>query len=153
MYQMLDEVQTSAGLKKVVYLTTSQAKMFDSTNVSVLLDTFEMSETKLIMILMYSLGGLAMVRFGVPSGVKDEGVDWREYIYQNTQPCMAFPTDSEGYDTEFRLEQFMSKVVVPLAAETNAIVVVTCYSCCSLGLAFGRAASLAKARYNGKLPF
>lgn len=61
MYQMLDEVQTSAGLKKVVYLTTSQAKMFDSTNVSVLLDTFEMSETKLIMILMYSLGGLAMV--------------------------------------------------------------------------------------------
>jgi len=42
---------------------------------------------------------------------------------------------------------------VPLASETNAIVVTTCFSCCTLGLAFGKAATLAKARYHGTLPF
>jgi len=153
MYQMLEEVSTSQGIKKVVYLTTAQASMFDSTNVNVLLNTFEMSEAQLIIILMYSLGGQAMVRFGVPKGCKQPEVDWRERIYQNTQPCLAFETDDEGEDAEFQLEQFMSKVLVPLASETNAIVVTTCFSCCTLGLAFGKAATLAKARYHGTLPF
>ena len=57
MYQMLEEVSTSHGTKKVVYLTNAQASLFDEDNIDVLLKTFEMTESKLVIILMYTLGG------------------------------------------------------------------------------------------------
>jgi len=97
-----------------------------------------------------------MVRFGMPPGCKrPENKLWRENILQhpNSQPCTAFVTDEEGEDAEFQLEQFMANVLLPLATETNAIVISTCFSCCTMGSAFGRAAALITARYHGHLPF
>ena len=96
----------------------------------------------------------AMVRFGMPPGCKrPENTFWREKIYPNSQPCTAFATDEEGETAELQLEQFMANVLVPLAIETNALVISTCFSCCTMGFAFGRAAALVKAQYHGHLPF
>ena len=66
---------------------------------------------------------------------------------------MAFNTDDEGLRAERALDMFMRDVVVPLAAKTNAVVLVAPYSCCAMSVAFCKAATMAKGKYGDHLPF
>ena len=65
-----------------------------------------------------------------------------------------FVTDDEERRAEQRLDSFMSDVLVPLAARTNAIVLVNAFTCnCYLTQSFQRMVALQKMKWGGKPPF
>ena len=48
---------------------------------------------------------------------------WRMLCLQDVLPIAPFFTDQELYKAEWKVECFMRDVLVPLAAETNALVI------------------------------
>ena len=66
----------------------------------------------------------------------------------------AFVTDDEELRAERRLDSFMADVIIPLAARTNAIVMVNAFTCnCFLTQSFQRMVALQSMKWGGKPPF
>ncbi|MAJ97152.1 MAG: hypothetical protein CMI56_00870 [Parcubacteria group bacterium] len=153
MYQMLFEVRTSFGLKSVVYMTNRQASLFNSSNVEVLLRTFEIKNPSLVLIGLFSVNGVVSVKYGNPQKLYEEGFNWKKHIYSGRQIHLPFRTDEEGIEADRALDIFMRDVIIPLAAQTNAVVIVSPFKSCSMSMSFCKAASMAKASYGDRLPF
>jgi len=142
--------------KKMVFFTNRQTTLFDKTNIHKLLQAFDLPPPKLVIRLM-SVGGGAQTRaYGMVRAFKllkrekdDDGKysesyceEWRKVLRiqaENapntglTQDCLpdpAFLSDTNSDKAAWNLESFMRDVVVPLAAENNALVIGLSLSLC-----------------------
>ena len=84
-----------------------------------------------------------------------------EHIYFEPKPTLnnskglaPFAVEEQERLAEEKLDAFMAQVVIPLAARTHAIVIVSPYDCmCCLARSFYRMVNLQRMRWGGHLPF
>ena len=138
MYRMVEEIVVGGTKYKLLFLTNRQAQLLSTLEGSIkrVFDAFEIKTPKLVLNLIASQG--------VPS----------EFSGFGNMPIGPYATKDEMYRNDEFLVEFMRRVVVPMAIETNAIVLVEACGWCRLAVAFGKAVHELKAKWpGGKPPF
>jgi len=135
MFEMVEEV--NGGAQKLLFLTNAQADLLASSdaNIKKMLGALELPPAKLLIVLGNDMNlGQAFFR----STHKDS-------------PSMtkAFATPGEWRDAEANLDRFMLEVVLPVAIQTNAIIVCSAIQEMALSAAFLRMASLEQSKFAG----
>lgn len=110
------------GLCKLLFLTGPQADLLASSNDSLqkMLDALEVPAPKLVINLLASQGFDEYVSSHGTGLQKDAAKGEAGMVYGRS----AFLTMDEERIAEERIDQFMSTVLIPLAAQTNAVVIV-----------------------------
>ena len=145
MYKMVELINDGKALKKMLYLTSFQAKMLATTKGSTqkLLDAFEVyGKPKLVIDLIISSG---ITSFNEPA--------------DNRSPC--FRSDIEPFldragrtKAVKRLTEFFVEILLPLIVRANAIVVCDAGDGnCMLSEALGKAIAIERGKWKGALPF
>eukprot|EP00802_Teleaulax_amphioxeia_P002218 Tamp_02220.p1 GENE.Tamp_02220~~Tamp_02220.p1 ORF type:complete len:1055 (+),score=171.08 Tamp_02220:1064-4228(+) len=178
MYKMIDETTEITGNPtKLVYFQNRQAALFNQANVKNLLGAFELQTPKLVIRLSPSLGGSHFISSqspgvatvdALPEATFTERVKEALLKQRAQDPDLAgeaanspydkfvlpsFVSEEQSSQAEWKIEMFCRDVLVPMAAETNALVIGSAYSDDQLFMAFCRQASLMKSKYGGQLPF
>ncbi len=138
MYRMVEEIIVGGTKYKLLFLTNRQAQLLSTLEGSIrrVFDAFEIKTPKLIMNLIASQG--------VP----------KEYAGFGEMPTGPYANREEMYRNDELLVEFMRRVVVPMAIETNAIVLVEACGWCRLAVAFGKAVKEQRAQWpGGQTPF
>ena len=132
MYRMVEDITLGSGTRhKVLFLTNKQARLLANTPGSIkrVLEAFEIPAPKLVIRFLQSNGGTEWTKSRIQSGRN-----------------MDFPFQGglqEALQAEQRLYHFMEEVLVPLAAETNALILVQASEgSCMLTSALGQALQL-----------
>jgi hypothetical protein len=160
MYGLVEEIQVSAGatsaLSRVLYLTNQQAELFNAETVPKMMAAFEVEKPSLVINLMdsdcypsnyekdYDLrgkGGVDALNF----------VEWQPHNVQG--PTHSFLTRKEATEASRQIEHFFKEVLLPLAAETNAIILCDGKNTDELSSTLTRVLPLFAAKAGGKLPF
>eukprot|EP00966_Prymnesium_polylepis_P045455 1052735-Prymnesium_polylepis.1 len=121
MYEMVEEIHMPTGLCKLLFLTGPQADLLASSNDSLqkMLDALEVPAPKLVINLLASQGFDEYVSSHGTGLQKDAAKGEAGMVYGRS----AFLTMDEERIAEERIDQFMSTVLIPLAAQTNAVVI------------------------------
>lgn len=142
MYKMVEEVtdHTTKECKRMVFLTNRQAELFDNSSIHKLLGAFAIPAPKLVIRLMPCQGGPHTRAYGMVSAFRHVPKDdtyteeWKKVLRiqaENdpitgiTQDCLPDPpflSTTNADKAQWQLECFMREVVVPVAAENNALV-------------------------------
>ena len=143
MYRMVEDVSLGGGPRhKVLFLTNNQARLLTNTPGSIkrVLEAFEIPMPKLV------------IRFLQSSG----GVDWVK-CRKTCGRQVDFPFangEKEALQAEQKLYHFMNEVLMPLAAETSALLLVNAtVGSCMLTAALRQTLRLHQARFGNQLPF
>uniref|UniRef100_A0A7S0ECB3 SMODS and SLOG-associating 2TM effector domain-containing protein n=1 Tax=Hanusia phi TaxID=3032 RepID=A0A7S0ECB3_9CRYP len=159
MYNLIEEVTVGSVKKRLLLLTNRQASLFNKKSVQKLLDAFEIPhKPKLVIKLVHSeLGINQLKRYRSEHEVVMKGNhDIRDdFMYDNylwTPPGPTY-TEDEVEQGENRLCQFFRDVLVPLCAQTNAIVLAGCSDWDVMSAAFSRAVNLQKSSWGSEKPF
>ena len=143
MYRMVEDITLGSGTRhKVLFLTNKQARLLANTPGSIkrVLEAFEIPTPKLVIRFLQSTGGTEWTKGRIQSGLN---VDF---------PFQGGLT--EALQAEQRLYQFMEDVLVPLAAETNALILVSATEgTCMLTSALAQALQLHRPRFGKSPPF
>ncbi|CAE7210387.1 unnamed protein product [Symbiodinium sp. CCMP2592] len=143
MYRMVENISLGSGSRhKVLYLTNKQARLLANTPGSIkrVLEAFEIPTPKLVIRFIQSMGG----------------VDWTKTRTDAGIPLQSpFPGgEEEALQAEQGLYHFMEEVLLPLAAETSALILVQAtLGSCMLTSALGQALKLHRNRFGKQLPF
>ena len=151
MYQMVEEVDD--GKCKLLFLTNPQAELIASSPESVqkMLDALEVPKPSLVIEMLQSWGFRASTTVdGVPV---DLPLDWdaASGIISGRPPFLCHEDEREA---EAKIDMFMADVIIPLAAETQAIVLCDAIPGEDiLSTSFLRMYSLMKSKWSGPPPF
>jgi hypothetical protein len=143
MYDMVEEFETDHGEMKLLFLTNSQAQMLaDIGDFGKLLDAFGLEKPSLVLNLQQSFleilsPGAYDINMTSPGGVG----------------MVPFASAAERRSTEQQLDRFMSDVVIPLAAQTNAIILCMASTECSLAASLMRVTNILKSKWGSSPPF
>ena len=154
--------------RKLIFLTNHQAKLFQMNNIASFLESFDYPTPKLVIWFMSCSGGSSTINSGMLSSFKalrpsDPGFEqkWKELLKiqadnspdpgycQDVLPIAPFDTDEDLFKAEWKMECFMRDVLVPLAAETNALIVGSAFQDASLMMMFARVAKSLGSKYGG----
>ena len=140
MFQMLDEFSVSGVSKQLLYLTNAQAREFNSGNIDRLLATFEIPSPHIVITFPKSSCGFAQWNVARSSG-------------ETSLKICSFDDKMPGEQVFTQLVRFMKDVVIPMAAESKALVMLELSATCDTSSAFMQAISLTRDRFGQKLPF
>jgi hypothetical protein len=162
MYGLVEELRVAGGatdsLTRVLYLTNLQAQLFKGETVPLMLGAFEVATPSLVINLMGSFQYPSYYdRMLSKELTEQERADWHwafEHTVQGSSAGSAgFASTDEATQACRRLSNFFKTVLLPLAAETNAVIVCQARNYCALSIALSECMPLFTARYGGKLPF
>jgi hypothetical protein len=152
MFQMVEDIQSSGGsAKKLLFLTNAQAEYLSSSQQTLvkMLDALELPKPKLVINILMSQGFRANTDI---QGDRPFACEKQEAGLVNHRP--AFLSLEEERAAEGKIERFMADVLLPLAAQTNAIVLCSADpSSCVLSAALTRVFGLLRAKWGAKPPF
>lgn len=153
MHEMVEELE--GGARKILFLTNMQAELLAGSGAALerMLDALEIpragSGAPKLVINMLKSEGLSNQLNDHWRGDTETGPRvgrWRKKA--------SFVNDDDERQAEQRLDSFMADVIIPLAARTNAIVMVNAFTCnCSLTQSFQRMVELQKMKWGGNPPF
>ena len=160
MFNMLEEPEIEGLRKKLLFLTNAQADLIvrsrrtdnQEYTIKLLFDLFQASvdEPQLVINLLRSRGTIADILGKCEDGARAVGEYIDNGIVRGEHP---WATEEEALRCEKRLDQFMSEVVIPIAAQNNAVVITDCLKGgCFLSSSFNRVMALQASRYAGKPP-
>lgn len=153
-------MQISAGATdsqaKILYLTNMQAQLFKAETVPKLMDVFEVKQASLVLNLMEGVGYQVMYDVCVePAELSEqERAEWMLDLTHNTLGSSeSFASRTEAAQATRRLSSFFKEVLLPLAADTNAIILCSAKKSEILSATLTECLPLFAAKHNGKLPF
>lgn len=157
MYKMVENIDS--GKRKLLFLTNQQADIIagDSENCSRMLQTIlDASPTRrdpsLLINLVKSFGGRASVEMQTPSFFANGRVDGM--LAGVLHGCPPHLSREEEEAAIAKVDDFMADVLIPLAAQTNAIILCDASSKeCSLSASFLRMCTVVGSQWGGKPPF
>ena len=159
MYDMVEDVgeELGSGDARLIFLTNLQARWLagNDSSLQTMLDTLEISTEgpdapKLLINLLISKGFSNHLNSHWP----DDGHEKPNPPTGQKRVRPAFSVEDEEHRAEKRLDAFMADVLIPLAARTNAIIIVNAFTCnCVLAQSFNRMVALQKSTWGNKLPF
>ena len=147
MFNMVEEVDD--GKCKLLFLTNPQADLIASSPESVqkMLDALEVPKPSLVIDLILSPGFLSSTRLD-PEEI--EGTALAGFVRDRA----PFLSRGEERAADAKIDRFMTDVVIPLAAQTNAVVLCNASpGQCILSTCFLRMYALARATWSGPPPF
>jgi len=156
MYNMVEEID---GSKKLLFLTTDQACEIASSNRSLqkMLDALDIGKSQLVINLLPSNGSGEWLRTVRPPHVLhmvaggERILNWAAGCVGSRSPFLAERVESAA---QSRLDLFMSDVLIPLAAQINAIVLASGLRTeCMLTDSFTRMYYVQKSQWGHKPPF
>eukprot|EP01043_Picozoa_sp_COSAG02_P019711 COSAG02_NODE_958_length_15648_cov_5.487620_13_plen_705_part_00 len=145
---------------RILYLTNMQARLFGAETVPKMLNVFEVSQASLVINLMDS-GGYpveydtdAGSETAVESEQGDVGLENYECPHNVFHPDFdSFASRSEATQATRRLSKFFKEVLLPLAAETNAIILCNACNGDILAATLTEVLPTFAAQFGGKVPF
>ena len=147
MYNMVEDLAEGKG--KILFLTNPQAELISSTPESIqkMLDALEITKPSLVIEMLQSWGfkGSTIFMNGEEARPEYAGLDRNR---------ASFLSREEEAAAEMKIDMFMADVIIPLAAQTNAIVI--CNAVLGndmLSTSFLRMYSVAKTQWVGRPPF
>jgi hypothetical protein len=152
MWEMTDEVND--GKERLLFLTDKEAELRPPTeNISKLMNNgFEFnSPPKLLIVLqhdgMFRRSAASCGRFRPKNqGDPTEPIYWERTLGSFTSP-------EEALEAEKKLDNFMLEVLIPLALQTNAMVICDAIAEFELSASFLRMVSVQRAKFSDGLPF
>ena len=168
MHQMVDSIADGPNdFKKIIYLTNLQANVISSElqNVVKLLDAFELPPScKLVIRFLPVSGGSHMIDNGMLSAFRalkrdqNYAQEWRKLLRRQAQSVPGFGQEvlpippflnevDDQAEAEWGIESFMRDVLVPLAAETNALVVGSAFKDDTMMMLFSKVADSLDAKF------
>ena len=152
MYNMVEPLGN--GSKKMLFLTNAQAILLSKTPASLqkMLDRLEVGTPQLVINLLESRGFGDFVRkLDRTAFTGFRLTSWAAGIKQDKPP---FLTLAEEMRAESKIDTFMNEIMLPLAAETNAIVLCNAIpGLCKLSSSFLKMYAATKAKWGSKPPF
>ena len=149
MFNMIEEVDD--GKCKLLFLTNPQADLIASTPESVqkMLDALEVPKPSLVIDLMLSSG------FATSNRLRASDIINGDKAYAGRNPDRApFLSREDERVAEAKIDRFMTDILIPLAAQTNAVVLCNAIpGFCILSTCFLRMYKLARAQWTGAAPF
>ena len=168
MHRMIDESGEGPDSKKLVFFTNFQAGLFTLELIPQLLAAFDFPKPKLVITFLPCAGGSHTIDYGMLSGFKKLKAssptfteDWKALlqvqaqndpnkgIRQDVLPIAPFFSETDLLNAEWKIECFMRDVLVPLAAETNALIIGSAFKNASLMMMFARVAASLDSKYGG----
>ena len=151
---MVDDVKTTHGTKKLLYLTNLQASVFTTgVHVERLLAGLEVPEPKLVIKLIHSVSGVSWVE-SKPAEERMPRRDWTQVGNPPGVTSFGGIVDlEEAVCQERELELFLEETLIPIAAESQALVLLDLNLDCTLSSCFTRAVRNVRSRYGDVLPF
>jgi hypothetical protein len=140
MFQLLDEFSVSGVPKQLLYLTNAQAREFNADNIDRLLATFEIPAPHIVITFPKTSCGFAQWNVAKACG-------------ETSMKICAFDEQLPGEQVFTQLVRFMKNVVIPMAAESKALVLLELSATCDTSSAFMQAITLTRDRFGHKLPF
>ena len=118
MCSMVEEIED--GKCKLLFLTNPQAELIASTPESIqkMLDALEIQKPSLVIEFIRSWGFRGSLKLNPPGCYPNKNGDAAGLLYD----CPPFLTDEDEQEAEAKVDMFMSDVVIPLAAQTHAVV-------------------------------
>lgn len=153
MYEMVEDLSDGKG--KLLFLTNPQADLIASSPSSLqkMLDALEIPKPSLVITLLRSGGFAEFTRCFSETMMKSARTDfgWAAGCMHGRAP---FASVEEEEEAETQLDMFMADILIPLAAQTNAIVLCDAIPCeCILTRSFTRMYAVARARWGTTAPF
>jgi hypothetical protein len=129
MFQMLDEFSVSGVPKQLLYLTNAQVREFNAGNIDRLLAPFEIPAPHIVITFPKSSCGFAQWNVAKACG-------------ETSMKICAFDDQLTGEQVFTQLVRFMKNVVIPMAAESKALVLLELSATCDTSSAFMQAITL-----------
>ena len=168
MHRMIDETGEGSNAKKLVFFTNFQAGLFTLDLIPQLLSAFNFPKPKLVITFLPCGGGSQTIKYGMLPGFTKLKAnsptfteDWKALlqvqaqndpnkgIRQDVLPIAPFFSETDLLNAEWKIECFMRDVLVPLAAETNALIIGSAFKNASLMMMFARVAASLDSKYGG----
>ena len=153
MFQMTEELNGvgDSGRKRLLFLTNSQAELIASSEASMqkMLEALEIPRPKLVIDLLKSQGHSEYIVKSVDAhallGTEDAGL---------LPDKGSFASADEEQKALAKLDHFMASVILPLAAQTNAIIFCNaCPATCMLTASLTRMLSVHRSTWGKEPPF
>ena len=153
MYQTVEVIPSSAGFRRLIFLTNAQASDIAGSDESVrkLLDALELGEPKLVINLIESQGFSEYVdaRESWEGGMDGEDVG----MVRGAGSAFGVTSKAEREALD-RLDAFMADTLIPLAVKTNAVVIAAgTPQSCALARSLLRMTGLMRGKWGPELPF
>jgi hypothetical protein len=152
MFKMVQDVRVkwegTEVVKKVLYLTNHQASLFDTTAMKQCIKALDIGKPKFVIILNGSGGSKTMM--DIAHGEK-KGMPESEYIAGPYLSSEISPLDENITETQILL--FMKNAILPLAKQTNALIIVQGANDCILSASLSKVALAEQARLGKECPF
>ena len=154
MFQMTEEIadDSGGGRKRLLFLTNSQAEFLASSNASLqkMLDALEVPKPKLIINLLSSQGFTDYVTNAVNDNIEEYGTE-EAGLVPGRGPFVTLDDEISAIE---KLDHFMASVILPLAAQTQAIIISNaCPSDCVLSSSLTRMLSVHRSKWGKDIPF
>jgi hypothetical protein len=143
MYNMVEQIAFEDTAIQLLYLSSMQARVFDSENIHVLVDAFKIPKPQLVIKLLGSKFGSASIRFS-------QSPDHSHVLEDTWNNLYDLPN---ALDAERKLTIFMQEYLIPIASLNSAVVFVDLMPDCTLLSAFVTALGNIRARFGKRLPF
>ena len=145
MFGMVEDVSPTQSL---LFLTNAQAEVLSQTDSAIakMLDALELPTAKLLIILQPDMCSPAWCRT-LP---KEMGAGNPRLP---ASPNGPFASPAEANEANAKLERFILEVIIPLAVQTNAIVLCTAVQENGFGAVFNRMVRMQQSKFSGKMPF
>ena len=151
MYEMVEELPNTSGVgsRKLLFLTNPQANLIASSTSSLqkMLDTLEVPKPSLVISLLRS-GGFREHTTAFSKQLLRSACGefvWGAGMVHDSPPFASFEEEQEA---EQQLDMYMADVILPLAAQTNAIVLCDAMTSeCALTRSFTRMFALCSAPF------
>ena len=153
MFNLVEDIQTSRGASRLLYLTNKQAEMFSNDTVPKMLQAFDVHNPSLVIMLMASAGPEKLNTLPDDASATERAEYYDVETHSVTGNSSSFLTDEEGTGAQRRLTTFFKEVLLPLAAETNAIIICNGYAIDMLTRTLAEVVPMFAARHGGKTPF
>jgi hypothetical protein len=159
MYNLVEEIKLEAGsvdsVARVLYITNMQAQMFSVETVPKMMQAFEVKKPSLVINLLFAMGAGYWNEEDLPADMTaEQRIELtRNQIHNTGGTRPPFLSNQEKTHQQMRLTMFFKDVLLPLAAETNAILLVDANGDCSMSKTLAETLPLFVARYGGEMPF
>ena len=152
MIEMISVGGNSSRQKKLLFLTGEQADQIAQTSnaLDAMLRAFEVGKPQLVINLLESGGFGDWTGMRTAEGWAGLNSRWAPGV----RVSAPFESAEEERAAEMRLDLFMSDILIPLAAQTKAVVICCAIpNLCILSASFTRMFNAVKAKWHGKPPF
>lgn len=152
MFEMVEEVEVgNSTALKLLYLSNTQADSIASSPKALkkMLDALEIRPPKLVINLLSSWGLRASLNL-YPEKYYNHNIASAGLLFDDP----SFLSEEDEQKSTAKLDMFMSDVILPLAATTNALIIANAITGdCALAHSLSRAFSVQRAKWAGNPPF